>query len=295
MLRLFFAVLCLLGLPLAQAQVQIVTSIKPLQLIASAIQGEQGQVHNLLPAGASPHSFSLRPSDRKLLANADLFYWIGADMENFLVDIARQNPASSRSLQHGEDMLILHYSAQHSHAHEHDHHHQPGAIDAHLWLAPANALAIARQITADLSQLDQPHADYYQRNLQEFSARLEQADQQIRLLLAPVRQRTFFVFHESLNYFEHSYDLQHAGVFAINAETQPGARRLQQMRQRLQQATDSCILTEPPAPPRIAASLGKDLSVRLQQIDVLGHHAQSYEQLLLQLAQDIAGCWPAEQ
>ncbi len=67
----------------AQAQVQILTSIKPLQLIAAAVQEGQGEPQVLLPSGASPHYFVLRPSDAKRLAKADLFYWIGPDLENF--------------------------------------------------------------------------------------------------------------------------------------------------------------------------------------------------------------------
>lgn len=293
MYRYFLATLCLLFLGQAQAEVQIVTSIKPLQLIAQSIQGEHGTTHNLLPAGASPHSFSLRPSDRKLLAQADLFYWIGPDMENFLVNLAAQHSAISHSMQQLEQLHLLHYEqTQDSHSHHsHDHDHQPGALDTHLWLSGENALIIASKITADLSRLDPANSASYQDNLEKFSQQLKSTEQQIHQLLEPIRQQKYFVFHESLNYFEHSYGLQHSAVFAINPEVQPGARHLHQMRQQLQQAGSSCILTEPPAPPRIATSLSKDLPVRLQQIDVLGHQADSYPQLLLELAQSIAACW----
>ena len=73
MLRfLLLSCLSLLALS-AQAQVQILTSIKPLQLIAAAIQDGQGEPQVLLPPGASPHYFVLRPSDAKRLDNADLY------------------------------------------------------------------------------------------------------------------------------------------------------------------------------------------------------------------------------
>lgn len=293
MSRLLISILCSFFLASASAEVKIVTSIKPLELIAQAIQGQHGQVHNLLPPGASPHSFSLRPSDRKQLASADLFYWIGPDMEVFLSQIARQHATASRAVQQLPDLHLLYYQHDddHGHDHAHDHHHLPGAVDTHLWLAPHNALIIARQIAADLSTLDAANAADYQLNLHNFEQRLQAADAQIRQQLADIGKRPFFVFHEAINYFEHSYQLEHAGVFAINPEVQPGAKHLQQMRLQLEQAGASCILTEPPAPPRIATSLSKDLPVRLQQIDVLGHQASSYEQLLLDLAHSMSACW----
>ena len=290
MQRLILTIFSLMFLSTATAQVQIVTSIKPLQLIAQAIQGDHGQVHNLLPPGSSPHSFSLRPSDRRLLVQADLFYWIGPDMENFLINIAADNSAS-RAVQNISGLHLLYYGdEQHDH-HNHDHEHAADSLDSHLWLAPENALVIARHITADLIALESSNADSYHDNLISFEQSLQAADQQIRDLLKPLRQRQFFVFHESLNYFEHSYQLQHADVFAINPEIQPGARHLQQMHQQLQQAGASCILTEPPAPPRIVTSLSKDLPVTVQQVDVLGHQAANYPQLLLEIAQNMAKCW----
>src|SRR5690606_16899762 len=80
-----FAVIALFLLSLAaQAEVRVLTRIKPLQLIAAAVQGETGRPEVLLPPGASPHHFALRPSDVRRVQGADLLYWIGPDMENFL-------------------------------------------------------------------------------------------------------------------------------------------------------------------------------------------------------------------
>ena len=47
----------------AQAEVKVLTSIKPLQLIAAAVQDGVAVPEVLLPPGASPHNYALRPSD----------------------------------------------------------------------------------------------------------------------------------------------------------------------------------------------------------------------------------------
>ncbi|HAC68916.1 MAG TPA: zinc ABC transporter substrate-binding protein, partial [Pseudomonas sp.] len=65
----------------AQAEVKVLTSIKPLQLIAAAIQDGAGQPAVLLPPGASPHHYALRPSDLRQVREANLVYWIGPDLE----------------------------------------------------------------------------------------------------------------------------------------------------------------------------------------------------------------------
>lgn len=297
MARLLATFLLILCSTAAQAQVNILTSIKPLQLIAQTIQGEQGQAQVLLPPGASPHSFSVRPSDRRRLAEAELFYWIGPDMENFLIPLAKQHQQASIAIQSLPNLQLLYYTSEHEdeedeheHHDEHDHHHQPGGLDTHLWLSIPNARVIAERMAADLSRLDAQHAAVYQNNLAAFQQRLTELDNELKNQLASVQNKSFFVFHEAFNYFEQAYGLEHGGVLAINAEVQPGARHLQEMRQRLEQAGPSCIFTEPPAPPRLAYSLSKNLPILLQEVDVLGVQTQNYEQLLRVLASQLKKC-----
>lgn|SRR5690554_5040273 len=289
----------------AQAQVQILTSIKPLQLIAAAIQDGQGKPQALLPPGASPHYFVLRPSDARRLDKADLFYWIGPDLENFLPRLLKQRSQLSVAVQDLPSLQLQYYAKAHQHHHpaehshgqpliEHDHAHQPGALDAHLWLLPHNAKVIAQRISTDLSAVDPDHAELYAANLKAFTQRLDALDKQLKDQLKALQGKTFFVFHEAFNYFEHAYDLQHSGVFAISSELQPGARHVQQMRQRLQQAGPSCVFSEPPLQPRLAHTLADGLPVTLAELDPLGVDspvsAQGYEQLMLNLAAQFSAC-----
>ncbi len=287
----------------AQAQVQILTSIKPLQLIAAAIQDDQGEPQVLLPPGASPHYFVLRPSDAKRLNAADLFYWIGPDLENFLPRILKQRSQLSVAVQDLPDIQLLHFSDNDAHDHgqqhtqqlvEHDHAHQPGAVDAHLWLSSDNARVIAQRISADLSQLDPSNSSLYATNLHNFTQRLDALDQQLKAELEPLQGKSFFVFHEAFNYFEHAYGLEHAGVFALSSELQPGAKHVSQMRTRLQAAGPSCVFSEPPMQPRLAHTLAAGLPVKLAELDALGAEIavtkDGYEQLLKNLAAQFSAC-----
>ncbi len=301
MLRfLLLSCLSLLALS-AQAQVQILTSIKPLQLIAAAIQDGQGEPQVLLPPGASPHYFVLRPSDAKRLDNADLFYWIGPDLENFLPRLLKQRSQPSVAAQDLPDLHLQYFAEAHAHDHdhghaliEHDHAHQPGTVDAHLWLDPHNAELIAQRISADLSALDPENAAHYAANLQTFSQDLQEVDGQLKEELAPLKEQPFFVFHEAFNYFEQAYGLAHTGVFAVSSEVQPGAKHVQQMRTRLQQAGAACVFSEPPLQPRLAQTLAAGLPVKLAELDALGVDipvsAQGYTQLLRNLGAQFSAC-----
>ncbi|AJE17261.1 zinc ABC transporter substrate-binding protein ZnuA [Stutzerimonas balearica] len=305
----------LLCTPAAHADVRLLTSIKPLQLIAAAVQDGAGQPEVLLPPGASAHHYALRPSDVRAIRDAELFYWVGPDLESFLPRVLEGRDGPSVAVQDVPGMTLRHFGEaaeaagehgddhdhDHDHDHdaeamagEHDHDHRPGSLDAHLWLLPANARAIAERMAEDLAARDPQNAPRYQANLVAFEQRLETLDRRLQSRLAKVADKPYFVFHEAYDYFEAAYGLSHAGVFAISGEAQPGARHVAAMRERLKAAGPSCVFSEPPVRPRLAETLTAGLPVTLAELDVLGVELQvgpqGYEQLLERLADNLAGC-----
>ncbi len=297
--RLFVAfTFSLFAIGSAQAEVRVLTSIKPLQLIAAAVQDGVAVPEVLLPPGASPHNYALRPSDVRKVQSVDLLYWIGPDMEGFLPRVLKGRSLPSVAVQELPGMKLRHF-AEDSHSHsedadEHDHDHRPGTLDAHLWLSPVNARVIAARMTADLSAADPANAARYQSNLKAFNERLDALDARLKTRLAGIAGKPYFVFHEAFDYFEDAYGLKHTGVFSVAAEVQPGAQHVAAMRARLQQVGKTCVFSEPPLRPRLAETLVAGLPVKLAELDALGGYtpatAQGYEQVLEKLGNDLAGC-----
>lgn len=281
----------------AQADVKVLTSIKPLQLIAAAVQDGVAVPEVLLPPGASPHNFALRPSDVRRVQSVDLLYWIGPDMETFLPRVLKNRTATTVAVQDLPGMQLRRF-AEDSHSHadedEHDHDHRPGSVDAHLWLSTVNARVIAARMASDLASADPANAARYQSNAKAFAARLDALDARLKTRLAGIGDKPYFVFHEAFDYFEAAYGLKHVGVFSVAAEVQPGAQHVAAMRTRLQEVGKTCVFSEPPLRPRLAETLVAGLPVKLAELDALGGYtpatAQGYEQVLEKLGNDLAGC-----
>ncbi|MCF7531738.1 zinc ABC transporter substrate-binding protein ZnuA [Pseudomonas petrae] len=282
----------------AEASVRVLTSIKPLQLIAAAVQDGIAVPEVLLPPGASPHNYALRPSDVRRVQEADLLYWIGPDMETFLPRVLSGRSKASVPVESLPGMHLRHFTAGSEHhdddEDEHDHDHRPGSVDAHLWLSSVNARLIAAKMAADLSQADPANVARYESNVKAFDARLDALDAKIKQRVAGISGKQYFVFHEAFDYFEEAYGLKHAGVFAVSSEVQPGAQHVAAMRARLTEFGKTCVFSEPPLRPRLADTLSAGLPVKLAELDGLGGYtpatAQGYEQLLSKLADDLAGC-----
>ena len=82
LITLFFLVFLLISS--ANAEVKVVTSIKPIHSLASYIMDGVGKPDVIVDGYNSPHGFSLKPSHAKMLENADLVIWVGEDLEAFL-------------------------------------------------------------------------------------------------------------------------------------------------------------------------------------------------------------------
>lgn len=307
MRRFLLALLCGLALLPSAAMAAgptVVTTVKPLQLIAAAVLDGIAVPEVLLPPAASPHNYALRPSDRRLLANADRIYWVGPDLERFLQRLLESQP-SARRLDQVPGLMLRRFGEEddhghghhdhHAHDHEHDDHdHAPGTLDAHIWLSTDNARALARWMAEDLAELFPGHAATLLANAEALDQRLEQLQQRLEQQLRPLAGRPYFVFHDAYGYLEDSVGLRPRGVFSLSAEIQPGAQHVQRLRATLTDAGSSCIFREPQFPTERIAALTNGLSVRTAELDPLGIavpvDANGYEALLTQLGENLAAC-----
>ncbi len=307
-LSLILSLALLVAAGAAQAEVRVLTSIKPLQLIAAAVQDGVGEPDVLLPPGASPHHYALRPSDMRRVQEVDLVYWVGPDMESFMPRVLATREKPSVAVQSLPGMTLRHFGEEHGDDHdhdhdhdhdqatadEHDHDHRPGSLDAHLWLSSANARVIAARMAADLAKADPANAARYQANLDSFGKRLDALEPRLHAQLKPLAGKPFFVFHEAFDYFEAANGLKHTGVFSVANEVQPGARHVAAMRERLQQVGPTCVFSEPPLRPRLAETLTAGLPATLAELDAMGSQAPldatGYESMLQALADGYSAC-----
>ena len=67
-----------------KAEIKVVASIKPIHSLASYLMDGVAKPDLIVDGYASPHGFAMKPSHAKMLQNADLIFWVGEDLENFL-------------------------------------------------------------------------------------------------------------------------------------------------------------------------------------------------------------------
>lgn len=291
--------------PVFTANAAVVASIKPLGFIASAIADGVTDTEILLPDGASEHEYALKPSDVKRLKSADLVVWVGPDMEAFMQKSVRQLPAQKQlqlsALDSVKPLLMKgsddddhddHHGDDHDDKSGEDHHH--GDYNLHIWLSPEVAQRSAVAIHDKLVELMPEHRAKLDANLRDFTSGLADADKQAGSVLAPVKGKGYFVFHDAYGYFEKHYGLSPLGHFTVNPEIQPGAQRLHKIRTELVEHKAVCVFAEPQFRPAVIHAVAQGTQVRTGSLDPLGIGValgkDSYMQFLAQLSNQYASC-----
>ncbi|GGY85824.1 zinc ABC transporter substrate-binding protein [Cellvibrio zantedeschiae] len=271
----------------SQAKPLVLSSLKPLTLIAQEITGSNADVDTLLPASASHHDYPLKVSDHARLQKADVFLWIGPELESFLQKPVANLPRTK--ILTAYDLPGLYWPVEEgggaSHG-DHDHH----AKDPHIWLDPRNAVIVAQALTQKLVQVDGANAGKYRANLQIFVEKMQQLDRRLQASLKPVANVGFAVYHEGFAHFVSHYGLRQLDYVAFTPEQKPGAKHMHQLRERLAKE-GKCLFLEPYNNMQSTRDLAQELQLRLGTLDALGaQDVTTYTQLLEQMAAAFSAC-----
>ncbi|HWV14326.1 MAG TPA: zinc ABC transporter substrate-binding protein [Cellvibrio sp.] len=269
----------------AQAKLRVLSSIKPLTLIAQEIGGDSAIADTLLPASASPHDYPLKVSDYSRLQAADIVLWVGPELESFL-----QKPVANLP----REKVVTAYALAglswplESHGHSEKHVHER---DPHLWLNPQNAIVLARALGEQLMRLDPGNKALYVQNIKRFVDKTTQLDEMLRLKLKPLQARGFAVYHEGYGHFVSHYGLRQLDYVTFTPEQRPGAKHLKELREILAKE-GVCLFLEPYYEQPSVLNLAHELNLRTAVLDALGsqNNIADYSQLLGRMAEAFVSC-----
>ena len=299
MLRIKHLLLTLLVVPLpviAADAPQVAASIKPVQALVAGVMQGIAEPELLIEGGASPHDYSLRPSDVRGLAEAQAVFWIGESLEFALVKpLANVERTRSVELAQTPDLQLLPLRAggtwktrDHPSHGKHQEEHGHGQYDPHIWLDPHNAMAMVRHISTVLGEVDPAHKAIYEKNRTLLIERLEALDRELAAQLEPIEDLPYIVFHDAYQYFERRYALNVQGAIVLSPEHRPGARRVLEIRERIQASGARCVFSEPQFRSALVETLIEDTGARHGILDPVGAKLAAGPEMYFQLLRDLA-------
>ncbi|TFQ17892.1 zinc ABC transporter substrate-binding protein ZnuA [Escherichia coli] len=284
-----------LSLAAQTASADVLTSVRPVGLIAAAVADGVTDTQILLPDGASPHDYALKPSDLKKIRSADLVVWVGPELETFLQKPLSAVPEQKQIvISEHESVKPFLLKNDEDDDHDEDGHHHHGEYNMHLWMSPDIARQTAQAVYNKLLVSYPDKKSVLDVNLRKFNGQLTETEKNIAQQLAPVKTHGYFVFHDAYGYFEKRFDLSPSGHFTVNPEIQPGAQTLNNIKLKLAEQNALCVFAEPQFRPAVIKAVAKGTNAKMGVLDPLGSgiavDRDGYTNFLSRLSAQYASC-----
>jgi zinc transport system substrate-binding protein len=287
---------------------KVAADISPVHSLVSRVMLGVGTPDLIVQAGASPHGYTLRPSEAKALQDAQMVFWMGESLSPWMegaLDTLSSDATIITLLERDETILMEFREGALFEEHDHDDHgdekhddhgdekhddhgdekhddhgdekhddhgdHEDhGSHDPHAWLSPDNARIWLNLIASQLSIVDPENAGTYFANAAAARLEIEALTIEVNSLLEPVRGKKFIVFHDAYQYFEKAFDLSASGAISLGDASKPSPARIAEIQGRIQEESIDCVLSEPQFNKGLVATVMAGSKAKTSVIDPLG-------------------------
>ena len=283
----------------ANAEINVVASVKPVHSLVSGVMDGVGKPDLIVQGSASPHTYSLRPSQARQLEDADLVFWMGHELESFLeqpleaiatkahvVELIDSSKLKKIQMREG-GMFDAHAHDDHDEHEGHDDHGH-GEFDVHVWLDPENAKVLVNEIKLALIELDPVNASKYEANSNKMNTKLDQLMDEVSKKLESEQGKGYVVFHDAYQYFEQRFGMSAVGSITVSPEVVPGANRIRELKEKINELNAHCVFSEPQFEPKLVSTVIEGTQANTGVLDPLGASIKDGPELYFTLIRNMA-------
>jgi zinc/manganese transport system substrate-binding protein len=243
------AMMPLAGLSDARAPLKVVTSTTDLYDIAKAVGGNKITATHIGEGYQDPHFIEAKPSFVLQLRNADVWAFVGLDLEIGWMPLLLQG-ARNPKLQPGQPgyldvskaIPVIDVARGNVDRSQGDVH---PLGNPHYWLDPENGRRIAKLFRDTFSQLDPKNAATYAANEKAFTARLDAAERDWQADIAKIKGQPVVAWHTSWRYFAEYTGMNIVGFMEPKPGVPPSPSHLAGLIQTMKQTGAKAIVMEP--------------------------------------------------
>jgi zinc/manganese transport system substrate-binding protein len=252
---------------LAQAQLKVVTSTTDLYDIAKSVGGDKINATHIGEGYQDPHFIEAKPSFVLQLRNADVWAFVGLDLEigwmPLLLDGAR-NPkirlGGSGYVDASKAIRVLDTPQGNVDRSMGDVH---PLGNPHYWLDPENGRRIARMFKAKFAELDPKNAAVYDANERAFEAKLNAAEKDWAGDIAKIRGKPVVAWHTSWRYFAEYSGMNIVAFMEPKPGVPPSPAHLYTVIQAVKRTGAKAIVMEPFYDRKVADLVAKQTGIKV--------------------------------
>ncbi len=261
------------------------------------IAGDKVNLEFLLGPGKDAHSYEPSPSDLIKIEKADLFIYVGGEMEGWvekslpsvntekvkklcvtdIVDTIEESHIDGAEEHHHHDEDADHEEHEHDEDADHEEHEHEHEFDEHVWTSPANAIIMMEKITDAIVSLDSNNAKVYNQNSENYISKIEEVQSKIKEITnAKVRDRLVFGDKMPMAYFLKEFNLTASAAFSgCSTETEPSAATIAYLVNKVKEEKIPVVLYIEMNDGKVAKTIAEEAKVEAMQIQSLHNVSKS--------------------
>ena len=227
--------------------------------ITKNIAGDKIDLHSIVPVGKDPHEYEPLPEDIKKTSQADLIFYNGINLETGgnawftkLVDNAKKKENKDYyAVSDGVDIIYL------------EGQNEKGKEDPHAWLNLENGIIYAQNIAKRLSEKDPKNKETYEKNLKDYTAKLEGLDKEAKEKFnsIPEDKKMIVTSEGCFKYFSKAYKVPSAYIWEINTEEEGTPDQIKNLVTKLRATKVPSLFVESSVDDRPMKTVSKDTNI----------------------------------
>jgi len=240
----------------------VVVTIEPLAMILVELVGDPAQVVTLIPPGASPHTYDLRPSGARMAESSLALFYVDDHLDGWA---ARVSAPKKFAVFERLPESLKKRSADSPAAGD----GRP-AYNPHFWTDPNMVLELVPSLIAALDEVDPEGRWIYESKRDQFVFDLARLDDEVEALLRPLKGKAVIVHHPSWRYFLDRYGIETAAILEPSPGKEPTPRYLKKVIDTARAKDVKLIISEPQLPSRPAEVVAEAAGLRIVELDPIG-------------------------
>ena len=236
------------------------------------IVGDKANVIFLLGPGVDSHSYEPSVKEIKMIKNADMFIYIGGEMEKWTDGVLKTDVIGDKTkvIKVSESVDTIDEQEVDG-AEEEEEEEIEGAFDEHIWTSPANAIKMMEYLNEAICKMDEENKEFYTKNTNEYIAQIKDVQAKIQNVVDHrVRDRLVFADKMPMQYFLNEYGLTASAAFSgCSTETEPGQQTILYLINKVKEEQIPVVLYIELGTGKMASSIAHETGTEAMQIQTL--------------------------
>lgn len=250
------------------AQITVAASFYPIEEIVRRVGGTHVSVVGLTTAGEGAHDVQLTAKNLDVLASASAVFYISDGFQPDVEKAVDSLPSNVVPVDLLQTVTLLDVVAQLDGTEgETDGEVLASGKDPHVWLDPANMVAMTTAITDSLSLLKPDFATEFSAAAKSYIAELQALGSEIDTKLATCESRALVTSHRAFAYLAKRADIRQVAIAGVNPEEEPSAKSLEAIAAFAKANKVSTIFFETLLPADLAKTLADKVGATADLLD----------------------------